>query len=346
MAGSILGNAVLRVEDPRFLAGEARYVENIALDGAQHAVFVRSFLAHARVNGIDATQARTMPGVSGVWTAGDLELPPMGVMESVGEGFARPVLARDVVRFVGESVAIVVAGTRAEALDAAEAVIVDYDPLPVRGGSVGGAWRRARRCCSPSTARTCSSTAGAAGIAAGALEGADVVVRARFVNQRVAPVPMEANGALAAFDPETEGLRLWVPSQAPFAVRAEVAEALGLDADRVHVIAPDVGGGFGAKGDTYPEWVALAAIAVRTRGGRPLHGDAVGEPERDGARPGADPGRGDRRAARRDDRRSSGRRARRDGRVSAGRVSPHPHAQDGGGRVPIPQDRVPGRAAC
>src|SRR5262249_49128451 len=123
MAGSILGNAVLRVEDPRFLRGDARYVENLPLEGALHAVFVRSFLAHARVNGIDVTQASTMPGVSGVWTANDLDLPPMSALDSVGDGFARPVLARDVVRFVGEALAVVVAATRAQALDAAEAVI-------------------------------------------------------------------------------------------------------------------------------------------------------------------------------------------------------------------------------
>ena len=265
MAGSILGNAVLRIEDPRFLAGEATYVENIALEGAQHAVFVRSFLAHARVNGIDATQARTMPGVSGVWTAGELELPPMGVMESVGAGFARPVLARAVVRFVGEAVAIVVAGTRAQALDAAEAVIVDYDSLPVTADP-SAAMAEGAPLLFPEHGSNVLLDRRSGRYRGGALEGADVVVRARFVNQRVAPIPMEANGALAAFDPETGGVRLWVPSQAPFAVRAEVAEALGLDEDRVHVIAPDVGGGFGAKGDTYPEWIALAAIALRTRG--------------------------------------------------------------------------------
>ena len=265
MAGSILGNAVLRIEDPRFLAGEARYVENIALEGAQHAVFVRSFLAHARVDGIDATQARTMPGVAGVWTAVDLDLPPMGVMESVGEGFARPVLAREVVRFVGEAIAIVVAGSRAEAMDAAEAVIVDYDPLPVAADPLA-AMAPDAPLLFPEHGSNVLLDRLSGRYREGALEGADVVVRARFVNQRVAPIPMEANGALAAFDPETEGVQLWVPSQAPFAVRAEVAEALGLDEDRVHVIAPDVGGGFGAKGDTYPEWIALAAIAMRTRG--------------------------------------------------------------------------------
>src|SRR5438552_18024837 len=101
-----------------------------------------------------------------------------------------------------------------------------------------------------------------------ALDGADIVVGGRFVNQRVAPVPMEPNGALAV--PEDDGDRLteWVPSQAPFFVRDEVSEALGLDPDRLRVIAPAVGGGFGAKGETYPEQIITAALARRL--GRPV----------------------------------------------------------------------------
>ena len=129
MIGSFLGNAVLRTEDRRFVTGAARYVEDVPAEGALHAVFLRSFLAHARIEGIDASAAAELPGVVGVLTAADLGFASMA--SSLGEVFARPLLAHDVVRFVGEAVAVVVAETRAQAIDAAEAVIVSYDPLGV-----------------------------------------------------------------------------------------------------------------------------------------------------------------------------------------------------------------------
>jgi carbon-monoxide dehydrogenase large subunit len=176
------------------------------------------------------------------------------------------VLADTTVRFLGEPVALVVAATRAQALDAAEAVEVDYQPLevvvdplaaleadapllfPGHGSNLAKqrAWPR-------------RSTA---------LEGAEVVVRARFVNQRVAAAPMEPNAAVAVPDPERDALTLYVPCQAPFSVREVVADALGLAADRVRVVAPAVGGGFGARIATYPEQVAVAAVARRL--GRPV----------------------------------------------------------------------------
>jgi aerobic carbon-monoxide dehydrogenase large subunit len=200
-----------------------------------------------------------------VFTAADLALPPMPA-GTAPAAFARPVLADTTVRFLGEPVALVVAGTRAQALDAAEAVEVDYQPLeavvdplaaleadapllfPGHGSNLAKqrAWPR-------------RSTA---------LEGAEVVVRARFVNQRVAAAPMEPNAAVAVPDPERDALTLYVPCQAPFSVREVVADALGLAADRVRVVAPAVGGGFGARIATYPEQVAVAAVARRL--GRPV----------------------------------------------------------------------------
>ena len=113
-----------RTEDPRLLTGAATFVEDISAEGALHAVFVRSFLAHARITGIDASEALAMPGVAGVFTASELELDPIAVSTSVAEAFYRPPLAREVVRFVGEPVAVVLAETRARAVDAAEAVVV------------------------------------------------------------------------------------------------------------------------------------------------------------------------------------------------------------------------------
>ena len=128
---SILGNRVVRVEDPRFLRGEGRYVENLELDGALAVTFVRSPLAHARVNAVDASAAAALPNVQ-VFSGADVDAHPFGPPPHwhITAGMERPLVARDVVRFAGDIVAIVVSEDRASGLDAAEHVVVDYDPLP------------------------------------------------------------------------------------------------------------------------------------------------------------------------------------------------------------------------
>ena len=128
--GSILGHTVLRVEDPALLTGAARFLDDLPAEEALHAVFVRSFVAHARLLGIATEEARAMPGVACVLTGADLGLPPMPVVEDVPETFARPILCDGVMRFVGEPVAVVVADSRAHAVDAAESVLVEFDSLP------------------------------------------------------------------------------------------------------------------------------------------------------------------------------------------------------------------------
>jgi aerobic carbon-monoxide dehydrogenase large subunit len=254
-----------RREDPPLLTGAAHYTDDLTAPGALHAAFVRAPLAHARVEGVAVEAAAAMPGVAGVFTAADLALPPIPP-GSAPAAFARPVLATDTVRFLGEPVAVVVAGTRGQAVDAAEAVEVDYEPLEVvvdplaaledgapllfRGHGSNVARQRER---------PARSTA---------LDGAEVVVRARFVNQRLAPVPMEPNAALAVPDLERDAVTLYAPCQAPFWVRDHLAELLGLPAERVRVVAPAVGGGFGTRIPTYPEQVVVAALARRL--GRPV----------------------------------------------------------------------------
>jgi carbon-monoxide dehydrogenase large subunit len=263
MAGSVLGHPVRRVEDPRFLTGAACYVEDVPAEGALHAIFVRSFLAHARITGIDVSEASSMPGVVRVLTAADLgskPLPPVRAPEEM----ARPILASDVVRFMGERVAVVVAETRSRAVDAAERVAVSYDPLPVVTDALA-----ARDPGAPLLFPEHGSNVVAEddyGSEPVSLEEADVVVRARFCNQRVAPVPLETNAVLAI--PTNGRLELWVSCQAQFSVRRDIAKCLGIDLDRVDVVSPAVGGGFGAKIDTYPEHVAVAALALEL--GRPV----------------------------------------------------------------------------
>jgi carbon-monoxide dehydrogenase large subunit len=129
-SGSILGNAVRRVEDPRILHGGARYFDDLPVEGLLHVAFVRSTMAHAAVPSIDVAEAQAMPGVAAVYTADTLPLEPVKGFVMLPDTVKRPPLARDVVRFVGDIVAVVVAETRAQAVDAAELVIVDYDPLP------------------------------------------------------------------------------------------------------------------------------------------------------------------------------------------------------------------------
>src|SRR5581483_1896895 len=130
MPGSIFGSAVRRVEDPRFLTGRARYVENVPVPNALRAVFVRSIMPHARLGDVDTAAASAMRGVHAVLVAGDLGLAPRPPAGNVTGPFERPVLARDVVRFVGEPLAVVLADDLARAMDAAESVAVAYDPLP------------------------------------------------------------------------------------------------------------------------------------------------------------------------------------------------------------------------
>ncbi|MGQ0669636.1 MAG: xanthine dehydrogenase family protein molybdopterin-binding subunit [Actinomycetota bacterium] len=261
MTTSIFGSVLHRSEDPRFLTGAGRYVENIPIDGALAAVFVRSMMAHARISGVDGSEAIAMPGVVGVFSSGDLDLPLVPPSGDVPEVFSHPHLAGDTVRFVGEPIAVVVAETRAQAADAAEALLVDYEPLPVVVGVEAGLAREAPLLF-PEHGGNVASTH-EKGWDEDVLEGAEVIVRGRVVNQRLAPTPLEVNAAAAVpADPEG-GLTVYVSTQIPFDVRNDVADALGLPKAKVRVIAPDVGGGFGAKLTVYPEYVILSAIAMR-----------------------------------------------------------------------------------
>jgi carbon-monoxide dehydrogenase large subunit len=259
-SGSILGNAVRRKEDPGVLRGDTQYFDDLAFDAMAHIVFVRSTVAHARVDQIDTTGAASMPGVVGVYTADNLALPDQQGFAMLPPVFNRPPLARGTVRFVGDVVAAVVADTRSQAVDAAEMVVVDYDPLPV--------------VIDPEAALTADSPVvfpehGSNlafemnfGTDPTVFDGADVVVSQVFYNQRVAGVPMEANGIVAVPGAPNGGLTVWVPTQAPNGMQAPLADALGLDASAVRVVAPAVGGGFGPKAGVYVEHLVAAKAAI------------------------------------------------------------------------------------
>ena len=260
---SALGGAVRRREDPRLVAGAGQYTDDVRRPGSVHAVFVRSTLAHARLRRVDAGEAATMAGVVGVFLARDLGLKPRAQFPAP-DTMARPPLATDVVRFVGDMIAAVVAETQAEAIDAAAAVVVDYDPL-VPVVDTAAALEPGSAIIHPANESNLAFRVELG--QAGALDRAEVIVRGRFVNQRLAGVPIETNAVIAEPDGEG-GLRMWVSSQVPFRVRDEVAEAVGLPEAKVRVVTPDVGGGFGAKLATYPEHSVVGALAMKL--GRPV----------------------------------------------------------------------------
>ena len=259
---SVLGGSVRRREDRRLVTGTGQYVDDVKLDGCLHAVFVRSSMAHAKIKSIDVSGGASMPGVVGVFVAADLNLKPRAAFPAPDE-MARPPLASEVVRFVGDVVAIAVAETREQAVDSAAAVFVDYEPLAVLVDAAA-ALEPGAVVLHPMKEDNVAFVAVLG--EPGALEGADVVVRARFVNQRLAGVPIETNVVMA--EPDGDGIKMWVSTQVPFRVRDEVAECLGLKESQVRVITPDVGGGFGAKLQTYPEQTMIAALARKL--GRPV----------------------------------------------------------------------------
>jgi carbon-monoxide dehydrogenase large subunit len=262
---SILGNRVLRKEDPKFLTVGGTYVDDIDLPGAVHVTYVRSTVAHARLVSVDVSEAAAAPGVLGVFTADDIDLAPMApVMAMINGQMPRPILATGVVRFVGECVAAVVSETRAEGVDASEMVYVDYQPLPAVVDMDTSA--REETLLFPE-AGTNSALDMLFGTTGDLFDGCDVVVRQRILNQRVAACPLEVRAGAAVWG-EDGRLTQYATTQSPHSFRDNVATTLGLDPGQVHLIAPDVGGGFGAKISGGPEEMLLGWLARAV--GRPV----------------------------------------------------------------------------
>ncbi len=258
--GSILGNAVLRREDPALLRGTQDYLDDIAIDGVGHVHFVRSTVAHATITSIDVSEARDMPGVVGVYSAEDLEIEPHLGFPLFPPVFARPMLAKGKVRFVGDIIAAVVAETRTAAVDAAESIYFDFDLLPAVIDPEAALDDDSALLFEEHGSNMCFETG--IGLEDGdPLAGADSVHEVRIVSQRLAGVPMENNGALAI--PGVGGkLTLWTSSQAPIAARDAIAPALGLEPADMRVVAPAVGGGFGPKAGVYVEQILACRLAL------------------------------------------------------------------------------------
>ncbi|MTD56698.1 xanthine dehydrogenase family protein molybdopterin-binding subunit [Amycolatopsis pithecellobii] len=265
MPGSLLGTEVRRVEDPELLRGQGSYVGNLRHDGALQVAFVRSPFAHALITAIDTTEAAKAPGVVAVYAAEDLGLPALPTFIEVNPLCARYALASERVRFVGEPVVAVVAESAVAAADALELVDIDYEPLPAVIDP-----EEALEPDAPTQFPALDSN-----IAAGVrdadddvLAGAEVVVRARIENQRLAVAPMEGN-AIAALPGDGEyDATIYVSTQMPHGFRAAVAKVFGWEAERVHVVTPHVGGGFGGKAGIVAEHAVV--IEASRRLGRPV----------------------------------------------------------------------------
>jgi carbon-monoxide dehydrogenase large subunit len=267
MRGSLIGTEVRRVEDPELMRGEGTYVDNLDLGaGLLHLAFVRSPLPHATITGVDAEPARAAPGVVAVFTADDLGIPAHHSFMAVNDACARPPLARGKVRFVGDIVAVVVAESKSAAVDAIELVEVDYAPLPAvvdpEEALVDGAPAQFEELGSNLAAGVRSEPAD------DPLADAEVVVRARIENQRLAVVPMEGN-AIAVLPGEPGGkfeLTVYVSTQMPHAWRGLTATLFGIEPERIRVVAPHVGGGFGGKAGIVAEHsIAVAAARLLNR---------------------------------------------------------------------------------
>ncbi|MEX0848314.1 MAG: xanthine dehydrogenase family protein molybdopterin-binding subunit [Ilumatobacteraceae bacterium] len=263
--GSILGTRVLRTEDPELLTGEVRYVADLHLDGALHLVVVRSEMAHATITAIDTADAAAAPGVVAVLTAADLDLPTQHGMAKVHDDFARPVLATGVVRYVGEPIVAIIAETDAQARDAAQLIVVDLAALEAVVDAEAALELDAPLLFPDHGSNIAVEATDPA--PADIFGDADLVVRGRYVNQRMAVAAMEPHGVAAFVD--TDGrVVVYGSTQMPHMLHNLLARSLRLTPEQVRIITPPVGGGFGGKAGLYPEQTLVAAAALRT--GRPV----------------------------------------------------------------------------
>src|SRR5262245_33584235 len=268
----LVGVSLKRKEDRRLLVGGGRYVEDVRLPGLLHLAVVRSPHAHARIVGIDRRAALARPGVHAV--LGVAEAPELGrgvpplINEAAFRPHAHPIMAAARVRHVGEAVAVVVADDPYRASDAAEAVLVEYAPLPAAVAPVVPPAPAPAVVHDGWADNLAGSTRSAVGDVASGFARARGVVAARLSYQRVTGMPIETRGVVAAPDPVSGRITVWTSTQVPFNVRTAIADVLEVAEDSIRVIAPDVGGGFGIKGHVYPEDVMVPAVARRL--GRPV----------------------------------------------------------------------------
>jgi carbon-monoxide dehydrogenase large subunit len=269
---AVIGDAPRRREDARFVTGHGAYLDDLKFDNTAHAVFLRSPHAHARINAIDITDARTMPGIIAILTAADVTAdglrplrPTVEANVQTAEPFRfqpQPLLADEKVRYVGEPVAVIVAETRNQALDAAERIVTDYEPQPAITDA-----RAALQPNAPVLTETVPGNLcldwnwGQTSRVAVTLASAPHVITIALNNHRIVTNPMEPRGAVGLYDGR---YTLYLSSQNIHGNRDVAARVLAVDPSAVRFVAPDVGGGFGAKNFAYAEHALILWAARRT----------------------------------------------------------------------------------
>src|SRR6266436_879106 len=261
-----VGQRIKRTEDPRLIKGLAHYVDDIRLPDMLHVAFVRSIYAHARINGVDTSEAVKAPGVVAVYTGKDIAtkigpVPCAAALPDLKVPDYR-VLATDKALFVGHPIAAVVATDRYLARDAVDLISVDYEELPVvvdvEAAAKGGAVIHEKF--GNNIAYTLTSGEGDIDAA---MNGADHILKQRMVHQRLAPIAMEGRGVLARYFPGEEELTLWSSTQIPHLLRTQLALMISIPENKLRVITPEVGGGFGSKLNVYAEEALLGWISMQ-----------------------------------------------------------------------------------
>src|SRR5712672_4802603 len=266
----LVGSPIERIEDLRFLRGRGEYVGDLAVDGMLHAVVLRSSFAHGRIRAIDISAARARPGVRAVITAAEIgKVPLIPQRLDVLPEFSRyqqPVIAQHKVRYVGEPLAVVVADSAALAEDALEAIAVDIEPL--RAVADRATARANEVLLFDRESNVAGTLTALKGDADAAFDGAPYVRRERFQVQRFTAVPMESRGLLAQWDAATGKLTVFGAAKVAFPNRRMLAQMMDLPEGSIRMVENDVGGGFGARGEFYPEDFLIPFAARLT--GRPV----------------------------------------------------------------------------
>ena len=272
MTNKFIGKPLKRKQDPRLIQGISHYVDDLQLAGMHYAAFARSPYAHAKIRSVDLSKARHAPGVvlalSGADIDGAVQAVPCAAQIPDMKAAARPVLARDRVLFVGEAVAVVVASDRYAARDALDLVEVDYEPLTPIVNPEKAIAKGATPMHPGHKDNVAFKWELEGGDLKAAFKSADKVIKQRIVNQRLIPVPIETRGVLADYKPGEGQLTVWSSTQIPHLLRTQIASMLNFPETLVHVICPEVGGGFGTKLNVYPEEAMVAYLAIQL--GKPV----------------------------------------------------------------------------
>jgi aerobic carbon-monoxide dehydrogenase large subunit len=268
----MVGARIKRREDPRLITGQATYTDDLQLPGMLYMSVLRSIYAHAKVNGIDVNPAKELPGVVTVLTAADIvgqTGPVPCVAEAPGMKLPHhPLLAEGKVRYVGEPVAVVVATSRYVARDAVDLIEVEYDPLDAVVDPEKAAEAEATLIHEAFGDNIAFHMEVPNPAVDQALREADAVVKLRIVQQRLIPMAMEPRATVAQWDRGMKQLTVWSATQIPHLLRTQIAEALRVPENHVRVIAPEVGGGFGAKLNVYREELLVPYLAMKL--GKPI----------------------------------------------------------------------------